>query len=150
MRACQAEQLILYVEQTRDSENLALIAGDFNAVPNSTEYLAMTNHGWLDSHLAAGEAECNSTTGIGCTSGRNSRLDAIESPALNVRRRIDYIFFALPPDNNVCNSFKTEWRTADNRGRLRDRECRLICRRAKPLRQDLWERAKSCVLGLKP
>ena len=104
VRACQAEQLILYVEQTRDSQNLALIAGDFNAVPNSTEYLAMTNHGWLDSHLAAGEAECNSTTGIGCTSGRSSRLDAIESPALNVRSRIDYIFFALPPDNNVCNS----------------------------------------------
>ena len=104
VRACQAEQLTLYVEETRGSNNLALIAGDFNAVTDSTEYLTMTSRGWLDSHLAAGQAECDPTTGIACTSGRNSSLEDIESPALNVSRRIDYIFVALPQDNNVCNT----------------------------------------------
>ncbi len=88
VRACQAEQLILYVEQTRDPQNLALIAGDFNAESISTEHLAMTNHGWLDSHLAAGEAESNCTTGIGWTSGVNSRLHATVRPELTVQRRI--------------------------------------------------------------
>jgi endonuclease/exonuclease/phosphatase family metal-dependent hydrolase len=101
-RACQAVQLALYVEQTRGENNLALITGDFNAVPDSTEYLTMTDRGWLDSHAAAGEPECDSASGIGCTSGRNSSAEDIENPALNVDRRIDYIFVALPPENNAC------------------------------------------------
>ena len=106
MRACQAKQLVLYVEQTRGPQNLALVAGDFNAVPDSSEYRAIINRGWLDSHLAAGETECNANTGRGCTSGRGSSLEAIENPTLNVRRRIDYIFVALPPDNTACNTSK--------------------------------------------
>ena len=106
VRACQAKQLVLYVEQTRGPQNLALVAGDFNAVPDSSEYRTMINRGWLDSHLAADEPECNSITGRGCTSGRGSSLQSIESPALNVRRRIDYIFVALPLDNTVCDTSK--------------------------------------------
>ncbi|MDG2047698.1 MAG: endonuclease/exonuclease/phosphatase family protein [Halioglobus sp.] len=104
VRACQTSQLMLYVEQTRGQQNLALIAGDFNADPQSSEYQSIINHGWLDSHLAAGEDECNSATGRGCTSGRRASLQAIESPALNVTVRIDYIFVALPSDNTVCNA----------------------------------------------
>lgn len=102
VRACQAEQLALYVEETRGDNSLALISGDFNAVPGSTEYLTMTGRGWLDSHAAAGEPECDSVSGIGCTSGRDSSAEDIENPALNVDRRIDYIFVALPPENNTC------------------------------------------------
>lgn len=101
-RACQAEQLALYVEQTRGFNNLALITGDFNAVPASTEYLSMTNRGWLDSHLIAEQDECDGSTGNGCTSGRNSSAEDLENPALNVDRRIDYIFVALPQDNGAC------------------------------------------------
>lgn len=102
VRACQAEQLALYVEQTRGANNLALISGDFNALPGSSEYLSMTNRGWLDSHLAAAQPECDSTTGIGCTSGRESNAQDIEDPALNVDARIDYIFVALPQGNDTC------------------------------------------------
>jgi hypothetical protein len=103
-RACQAEQLALYVEQTRDANNLALITGDFNAVPDSTEYQSMTSRGWLDSHVVAQQAECDSDTGIGCTSGRSSSAQDIEDPALNVDRRIDYIFVALPQDDQTCTA----------------------------------------------
>jgi len=102
VRACQAEQLALYVEQTRGANNLALIAGDFNAVPGSSEYLAMTSRGWLDSHAATGQPACDNATGIGCTSGRDSRAEDMENPALNVDERIDYIFVALPQENNTC------------------------------------------------
>lgn len=101
-RACQAEQLALYVEQTRGANNLALISGDFNAVPGSSEYLSMTNRGWLDSHLADAQPECDSTSGTGCTSGRESSAQAIENRALNVDKRIDYIFVALPQENDTC------------------------------------------------
>jgi endonuclease/exonuclease/phosphatase family metal-dependent hydrolase len=102
VRACQAEQLALYVEQTRGVNKLALISGDFNALPGSSEYLSMTNRGWLDSHLAAAQPECDSTSGIGCTSGRESNAQDIEDPALHVDERIDYIFVALPQENSTC------------------------------------------------
>ena len=102
VRACQAEQLALYVEQTRAEDNLALIAGDFNAVPGSSEYLAMIRRGWVDTYLAAGGAECDSATGAGCTSGRASSTVSLEDPELQVDRRIDYIFAALPRNSNTC------------------------------------------------
>jgi len=104
VRACQAEQLALYVEQTRGTDNLALITGDFNAVPDSSEYLSMTSRGWLDSHIVADQPECysDSASGIGCTSGRNSSAESLENPALQVSRRIDYIFAVLPPEAGTC------------------------------------------------
>jgi endonuclease/exonuclease/phosphatase family metal-dependent hydrolase len=101
VRACQAEQLALYVEQTRGVNNLALISGDFNALPGSSEYLSMTSRGWLDSHVETGQPECDGATGIGCTSGRESSIEDIENPALNVDHRIDYIF-VVPPGNGTC------------------------------------------------
>ena len=102
VRACQAEQLALYVEQTRDQDNLALIAGDFNAVPGSSEYLTMSRRGWIDTYLAAGEKECDSATGAGCTSGRASSTASLEDPGLQVKRRIDYIFAAMPGNSDTC------------------------------------------------
>ena len=102
VRACQAEQLALFVERTRGADNLALISGDFNAVPGSSEYLSMTNRGWLDSHIATGQPGCDSASGIGCTGGRESSAEDLEDPALKVNRRIDYIFVVLPEDNDLC------------------------------------------------
>jgi endonuclease/exonuclease/phosphatase family metal-dependent hydrolase len=102
VRACQAEQIAMYVEQTRGADNLALITGDFNAVPGTSEYLSMTNRGWVDSHIFAKSPECDSATGLGCTGGRSSRIEDIENPALNVDRRIDYIFVVLPKNGNSC------------------------------------------------
>ena len=102
VRACQAEQLALYVEQTRGDGNLALIAGDFNAVPGSSEYRAMTRRGWVDTYLSDGQPECDPSTGTGCTSGRASNATSLEDPALQVDRRIDYIFAALPRNSNTC------------------------------------------------
>ncbi|NND69927.1 MAG: hypothetical protein HKN19_20215 [Halioglobus sp.] len=102
VRACQARQMALLVETTRGPGNLALIMGDFNAVPETSEYLEMTSRGWLDTHLAAGAAECDAATGQNCTSGRSSSAASLENPALGVNRRIDYIFAAL--DDTTCRA----------------------------------------------
>ena len=102
VRACQAEQLARYVESTRGPNNLALVTGDFNAEPGSSEYRAMTNRGWLDTHLAAGAPECDAGNGTGCSSGRDSSAASLENPALQVNERIDYIFAALPPEPGEC------------------------------------------------
>ena len=102
VRACQAVQLAHYVEATRLPGNLALISGDFNAAPGSTEYRTALDRGWIDTHLAAGQPECDAVSGVACTSGRESSIGQIEDPALNVQRRIDYIFAALPRNEGNC------------------------------------------------
>ena len=103
VRSCQAEQVALYVEAEHDLDTPALILGDFNQTPGSSVYGAFVNRGWVDAYLAAGNPECDTTTGIGCTSGReDSDLSDLESPALGVDRRIDYAFVVPPAPPSTC------------------------------------------------
>ena len=90
-RQCQAVQLADVVEGLGG----ALVTGDFNAEPGSFEYDYLIGRGWVDTYLAAGNAECVPATGEGCTSGREDQdLADMEDPGLNQDERIDYIFDA--------------------------------------------------------
>jgi endonuclease/exonuclease/phosphatase family metal-dependent hydrolase len=94
-RQCQGVQVARLVEARPDPATPALVAGDFNEAPGSFVYRQFTSRGWADSHLAAGNAECDPLTGTGCTSGRADEvLDQLESPASNEVERIDYAFVA--------------------------------------------------------
>jgi hypothetical protein len=84
----------LFVEQRHDGWLPAYISGDMNATPGSNEYETFMSYGWIDTHLAAGNVECEPATGRGCTSGRNEVGSDLEDPAANVNRRIDYVFIA--------------------------------------------------------
>lgn len=96
VRECQARQLAQFVEKRHRVPNPAVITGDFNAEPGTTEYLEFTERGWVDTHLAAGNPECDPETGIGCTAGRDGPAGDLESTKPNVDSRIDYIF-VVPP-----------------------------------------------------
>jgi hypothetical protein len=96
VRECQARQLVQFVEKRHRVPNPAVITGDFNAEPGTTEYLEFTERGWVDTHLAAGNPECDPETGIGCTAGRDGPAGDLESTKPNVDSRIDYIF-VVPP-----------------------------------------------------
>jgi endonuclease/exonuclease/phosphatase family metal-dependent hydrolase len=105
VRECQAEQLARFVEESHDVDEFALVTGDFNAVPGSGEVQRLVNRGWVDSHLAVGNAECDPLTGLQCTSGReDSDLSDLESPELNQTRRIDYIFVVPPGPRARCSA----------------------------------------------
>ena len=59
--------------------------------------------GWLDSHLAAGNPECDTKTGENCTAGRaNNNLSDLESVELNQNERIDFIFVVPPAEGSKC------------------------------------------------
>lgn len=104
VRECQAKQMALFVEARHTIPGPALLTGDFNAEPGSAEYAEFTSRGWIDSHLAAGNSECNSVTGVNCTSGRNDDdLSDLESSALNQTERIDYVFEVPPTEDASCN-----------------------------------------------
>jgi endonuclease/exonuclease/phosphatase family metal-dependent hydrolase len=102
-RDCQAVQMAAFVEATHDVDTPAILAGDFNAEPGSFIYRTFTERGWSDVYLAAGNPECDASSGVGCTSGRQDQsLVDLESPASNEVERIDFIFLVPPRNGFAC------------------------------------------------
>jgi endonuclease/exonuclease/phosphatase family metal-dependent hydrolase len=102
-RECQAVQVANFAELRSGADSLRVLAGDFNANPTSFVYRYLVEQrGWVDSYLLAGNPECDASTGIGCTSGREDEaLEDMESPANGVRSRIDFLFVQGPTGPNA-------------------------------------------------
>jgi endonuclease/exonuclease/phosphatase family metal-dependent hydrolase len=103
-RDCQALEMVDYIEATRMGAAPAVISGDLNSAPGSFAYRAFTERDWRDVYLAAGNAECDPSSGSGCTSGReDGSLVGLEAPASGQTDRIDFIFLAPPGDGFPCH-----------------------------------------------
>lgn len=103
VRECQAKQVALFFEERHDVPEPAILSGDLNAEPGSPEYLDFVGHGWTDSHLVAGNRECDPATGRNCTSGRkDNNLSDLQSTALGVNERIDFIFVVPAGEGSRC------------------------------------------------
>ena len=117
VRDCQAVQVGDFIEASHDIDTPAVLMGDFNAEPASFIYNEMVGHGWTDTYLAAGNSECVPATGAGCTSGRiDNALTDLESPALNVNERIDFIFLVPPGPTSSCSATLDSPADADGDG----------------------------------
>ena len=102
-RDCQAVQMAAFIETKHDVDTPAVIAGDFNQERGTFVYQTFTDRGWSDVYLAAGNPECEPSTGVGCTSGRQDEsLVELESPASNETDRIDFIFLVPPRNGFPC------------------------------------------------
>ncbi len=97
VRECQAKQMVNFIEDRHDVANPALATGDFNARFGTGTYNIFADRGWIDSHLAAGNGECDPDTGEDCTSG-----GGLEDPDLKRRSRIDYIFVVPAEPGAEC------------------------------------------------
>jgi endonuclease/exonuclease/phosphatase family metal-dependent hydrolase len=103
VRQCQGVQMAQHIEATHDVPTLALAVGDFNEEPGSFVYHQFADRGWVDTHLASGNPECDPATGVGCTSGREDQaLTDMESPALGQVERIDYIWLVPATAGSLC------------------------------------------------
>jgi hypothetical protein len=71
-------------------------------LPASLEYGELVARGWIDTHLAAGNGECEPLDGENCTSGRSETGGDLEDPARNTDTRIDYIFLVPPGEGAMC------------------------------------------------
>ncbi len=102
---CQARQAVGVLEETRIPESVAVLTGDLNARPDEAAIDAIAGSGYTDTHLAAGNPECDRTTGVQCTSGRDdSSLAALRGRAdaeAHQSERIDYVFFSS--SSRDCN-----------------------------------------------
>jgi endonuclease/exonuclease/phosphatase family metal-dependent hydrolase len=93
LNACQARQTLALVGKLARPDSVIVIGGDFNAQPQEPTIAAFRDAHFVDSHLAAGNAECNPTTGDQCTSGRiDDALTDLKDPHSRETERIDYLF----------------------------------------------------------
>jgi endonuclease/exonuclease/phosphatase family metal-dependent hydrolase len=106
VRECEARQVANFVKEHHHGPRPVFITGDFNARPGSNAYLEFTGRGWLDSHLEAGNQECDGGlplgSGSGCTAGRDAVGGDLENPDLNVEERIDYLFVVPSAPEFAC------------------------------------------------
>jgi hypothetical protein len=104
VRECQAKQVAIFVEDRHDDvPEPAILSGDLNVDSRSNEYAEFVGRGWIDSHLAAGNPECDPATGQNCTSGRDDdNLSDLESTELGVDERIDFIFVVPAEEGSRC------------------------------------------------
>ncbi len=101
--ACQSDAAAGLADETGGSKAVRVLMGDFNVTPTSDRYGYLTAAGWIDSHLAAGNAECDPMTGVSCTSGReDTSVGALEDPNARESERIDFIFVKPPPSCAVA------------------------------------------------
>lgn len=84
-------------DQGGTKRTIRIYMGDFNVPAGSPRYEALRAHGWIDSHLAAGNPECDPASGAQCTSGRaDQTVLALKDPDARQSERIDFIFVKAP------------------------------------------------------
>lgn len=94
---CQTTAAAGLAEETGGAKAVRVLMGDFNVTSASARYQSLVSAGWVDSHLEAGNAECDSATGTNCTSGRDDKsIEALKDPNARESERIDFIFVKAP------------------------------------------------------
>jgi hypothetical protein len=93
LNACQARQVVELAGEVAAEDSVVVVAGDLNARPGEPAIEALVDGGYTDTHLDAGNPECDSDTGAQCTSGRadDSFVD-LNDPESGQSERIDYVF----------------------------------------------------------
>ena len=93
VNTCQMRQVIDYADEFSDQDAVVVIGGDLNAQPDEPTIDALREGGFIDTHLAADNPECDFETGANCTSGRiDDSLADLRDATSRQSERIDYLF----------------------------------------------------------
>lgn len=97
---CNGLEVLEFLDQNADPSGTTIVGGDFNARPGEPTIQAFVDAGYTDSWLAAGNAECDPATGVGCTGGGNAQteLAGLDDPTRLMSGRIDYLMVRAAPD----------------------------------------------------
>jgi endonuclease/exonuclease/phosphatase family metal-dependent hydrolase len=94
VNACQARQTLAFAERMSAPDSVLVLGGDFNAAPGEPTYTITSEAGYTDTHLEAGNPECDPQSGAQCTSGRDDTSIAVLSdPTSTNRERIDFLWW---------------------------------------------------------
>jgi endonuclease/exonuclease/phosphatase family metal-dependent hydrolase len=93
LNTCQARQVLALAERLATPTSVVVIGGDLNAKPDEPTIAAFRAAGYRDTHVVAGNAECDAQTGAQCTSGRvDENLTDLSDPSSRQSERIDYLW----------------------------------------------------------
>lgn len=93
---CQTTVAADLADDAGGKKAIRILMGDFNVNASSARISGLVADGWVDTHLAAGNPECD-PTGAGCTSGRRDEVvDDMKDPNARQLERIDFTFVKPP------------------------------------------------------
>ncbi|HUF83847.1 MAG TPA: endonuclease/exonuclease/phosphatase family protein [Acidimicrobiia bacterium] len=93
---CQTTVAADLADDAGGKKAIRILMGDFNVTSDSARMQGLVADGWVDTHLAAGNPECD-PSGAGCTSGRRDEVvDDMKDPNARQLRRIDFTFVKPP------------------------------------------------------
>ncbi len=93
VNTCQAREVLQLVDEISDPDVITVVGGDLNATIDDPTNVAFLDAGFVDTHTAAGNAECDPQTGEQCTSGREDQdLSDMTDPASLQDERIDFLW----------------------------------------------------------
>ena len=94
---CQTILGLRLADRAGSRRAVRIYMGDFNVPAGSPRYERIRADGFVDSHLAAGNPECDAATGRECTAGREDQaIAALKDPTAREHERIDFIFVKTP------------------------------------------------------
>ena len=97
VRTCQARQVLEFARAVALDGAVTVVGGDLNDSAGSFALAVFDGAGYVDSHLAAGHAECDPANGTGCTAGReDTTLADMADPSSRQSSRIDYLLYSAP------------------------------------------------------
>jgi endonuclease/exonuclease/phosphatase family metal-dependent hydrolase len=85
----EMDEVIKFIDQTRDGSGPVILAGDLNAKPDSPSIQRLVGAGFTDALATAGDATCAKQGDPGCS---DSRIPLGDNPKNLTDERIDYMF----------------------------------------------------------
>ena len=93
INTCQARQVVELAEERATPDSVVVLGGDLNAPVGEPTIDLIVDAGFVDTHLEAGNAECDPETGEQCTSGRiDDAMTDLVDPESRQTERIDFLF----------------------------------------------------------
>jgi endonuclease/exonuclease/phosphatase family metal-dependent hydrolase len=104
INSCQAKQVVAYAQDRATADSVVVLGGDLNATVGQPAIDAIIEAGFVDTHLAGGNDECDPDTGDQCTGGRiDDAMTDLEDPESQQRERIDFLFVGGDRDCEVVD-----------------------------------------------
>jgi hypothetical protein len=100
MGSCNAIEAVAELDRTAADADMQLIVGDLNKEIDDPRIQIITDAGFEDPWLTAGNLECGTASPDACTSGisGDSGLDGLDEPDQDIDSRIDFVL-ARPTDD---------------------------------------------------
>lgn len=97
--SCHPFQTLDFLTNRAAENSLRVIVGDLNKQISDPRIQTLLDGGFIDTHLAANNAECPPTGGANCTAGIGGPgdLHGLDIAEQTLRSRIDFILAAPPP-----------------------------------------------------